>query len=70
MQGMRLLNCTLQSIAGPGAAAVAIAAVDPIMHHNITANFTTSMAAPPLAISLALDENSTLKKTKLKTADG
>jgi len=70
MQGMRLLNCTLQSGAGP-AAAVAIAAVDPIiMHHNITANFTASIAAPPRAISLALDENSTLTKTKLKTADG
>jgi hypothetical protein len=68
MQGMRLLNCTLQSAAGP-AAAVAIAAVDPIMHHNITANFTALIAATPLAISIALDESSTLKKTKLKTAD-
>jgi hypothetical protein len=69
MQGMRLLNSTLQSVAGP-AAAVAIAAVDPIMHHNIAANFTASIAAAPLAISIALDENSTLKKKKLKTADG
>jgi hypothetical protein len=68
MQGMRLLNCTLQSAAGP-AAAVAIAAVDPTMHHSITANFTALTAAAPLAISLALDENSTLKKPKLKTAD-
>ncbi len=68
MQGMRLLNCTLQSAAGP-AAAVAIAAVDPIMHHNITPNFTASIAAAPLAISIALDESSTLNKTKLKTAD-
>jgi hypothetical protein len=69
MQGMRLLNCTLQSGAGP-AAAVAIAAVDPTIHHNITANFTASIAAAPLTISIALDENTTLKKTKLKTADG
>lgn len=58
IQGMRLLICTLQSI---GALVVTTTSIISTIHHNIIANFITTMSTVPFIISFALNENNTLR---------